>query len=98
MDNVEIFNCSQYGTYKAAVRFEGAKLGWSRISNSSIHMGLGIGTNIQLSKSVEFVNNDFYTFQRYGLLIQTSENITVDGNWVSGIYHRKGSDTKGDEI
>jgi hypothetical protein len=98
MDNVEIFNCSQYGTYKAAIRFEGAKLGWSRISNSSLSMGLGIGTNIELSKNIEFIDNDFYTFQRYGLLIQTSENITADGNWVSAIYHRKGNGAKGDEI
>jgi len=62
MDNVEIYNCSQYGTYKSALRFEGAKLGWSRISNSSISMGLGIGANIELSKNIELVNNDFYTF------------------------------------
>jgi hypothetical protein len=46
MDHVEIFNCSQYDTWKAALRFERAKLGWSRISNSSIYMGLGIGANI----------------------------------------------------
>jgi hypothetical protein len=69
MDNVEIFNCSQYDTFKAALRFEGAKLGWSRISNSSIYMGLGLGADIELSNAIEFVNNDFYTFTRYGLLI-----------------------------
>ena len=33
------------------------------------------------------------------VLIQTSENITIDENWVSAIYHRKGIDfAKGDEI
>ena len=27
MDNVEIYNCSQYDTWKAAIRFEAHKLG-----------------------------------------------------------------------
>ncbi len=43
MDNVEIYNCSQYDTFKAAVRFEANFGTWSRISNSAIHHGLGIG-------------------------------------------------------
>jgi hypothetical protein len=46
MDNVEIYNCSQYDTWKAAIRFEGHKLGFSRISNSSIHHGLGVAVNV----------------------------------------------------
>ena len=35
-DNVEIFNCSQYDTLKAALRFDGAKLGVSSITSSTI--------------------------------------------------------------
>jgi len=35
-DNVEIFNCSQYDTLKAALRFDGAKLGVSSITRSTI--------------------------------------------------------------
>jgi hypothetical protein len=85
MDNVEIYNCSQKDTWKAALRFEGVKLGWSRISNSSIHSGQGYGANIQYAANVQLVNNNFFSFFRLGLVIQTSDNITFDGNWVSRI-------------
>jgi parallel beta-helix repeat protein len=100
MDHVEIYNCSQYDTWKAAIRFEGAVLGWSRISNSAIHHGLGIAGHIDLSENIEMVNNNVYTFSRYGIVIQTSKNITLDGNWVSGIHNRglivkSGGDTQG---
>jgi hypothetical protein len=88
MDNVEIYNCSQYDTWKSAIRFEGARLGFSRISNSTIHHGLGIAGHITESENVELVNNNVYTFNRYGLVIQTSKNITFNGNWVSGIFNR----------
>ena len=43
MDNVEIYNCSQYDTYKAALRFEGVQATSSIVSNSAIHHGLGVG-------------------------------------------------------
>jgi parallel beta-helix repeat protein len=88
MDHVEIYNCSQYDTWKAAIRFEGHKLGYSRISNSSIHHGLGVAVNVQFSNNVDFVSNNVYTFSRYGMVIQTSESITFDNNWVAGIFNR----------
>jgi hypothetical protein len=88
MDHVEIYNCSQYDTWKAAIRFEGAKIGSSRISSSSIHHGLGMAGVIDTSENIELINNNVYTFSRYGLVIQTSKNITLDGNWVSGIHNR----------
>jgi len=100
MDNVEIFNCSQYDTMKGAIRFEGAKLGYSRVSNSAIHHGLGIAGYVTDSENVELVNNNVYTFSRFGLVITNSKNITFDGNWVSGIHNRglkvkSGGDTQG---
>lgn len=49
MNSVEIYNCSQYDTYKAAIRFEGAYGGWSEVRNSAIHHGLGYGANIDSS-------------------------------------------------
>lgn len=88
MNNVEIYNCSQYDTWKAAIRFEGHKLGFSRISNSSIHHGLGVAVNVIFSQNVEFLNNNVYTFTRYGMVIQTSDNVTFDNNWVAGIFDR----------
>ena len=43
LDHVEIYNCSQYDTYKAALRFEGNGGDYSIVSNSAIHHGLGMG-------------------------------------------------------
>ncbi len=100
MDNVEIYNCSQYDTWKAAIRFEGHKLGFSRISNCSIHHGLGIAVNVQFAANVEFTGNNVFTFSRYGMVIQTSNNVSFDNNWVAGIFERgmrvkSGGDTQG---
>lgn len=39
MKNVEIFNCSQIDTFKAALRFESAATLHSSITDSSIHNG-----------------------------------------------------------
>lgn len=37
LSNVEIYNCSQRDTYKAALRFENAKLGSSKVTDCTIH-------------------------------------------------------------
>jgi hypothetical protein len=60
IDQVEIYNCSQYDTWKAALRFDSNKLGFSRVSNSAIYSGLGIGLEIAFSENVEIINNNFY--------------------------------------
>jgi len=88
IDSVEIYNCSQYDTYKAAVRFEGAEGAWNSITNSALHHGLGIGLDIQVSSNVVFANNDIFDFVRFGINIMTSNNITIDNNWVHGIFSR----------
>jgi hypothetical protein len=85
IDNVEVYNCSQYDTWKAALRFQGTKLGFSRVSNSAIYMGLGMGLEIMFANNVEIVNNNFYEFLKYGANIVTSNNITLDGNWIVAI-------------
>jgi hypothetical protein len=77
-DNVEVHNCSQYDTYKAAIRFEGAKLGSSKISNSAIHHGLGMAFNVEFSENIILQNNNIFNFQKYGINIMTSKKITLD--------------------
>jgi hypothetical protein len=47
-----------------------------------------VAVNVIFSENVEFVNNNVFTFLRYGMVIQTSANITFDNNWVAGIYSR----------
>ena len=43
MDSVEIYNCSQNSTLRAAVRFDGNSGSYSSITNSSIHDGAAWG-------------------------------------------------------
>lgn len=72
MDHVEIYNCSQWDTYKAAIRFEGASTLHSMISNSAIHNGLGWGANIINSANIYMKNNWFYDFRPVGVAIDSS--------------------------
>lgn len=52
MDFVEIYNCSQMDTYKAALRFEGANNAWSLITNSAIHHGFARGLHVINSSNI----------------------------------------------
>lgn len=82
MDHVEVYNCSQYDTWKAAVRFESASLGYSRVSNSSIHWGHGVALEVKEPENIIFENNNVYRTLKFGLNIATSKNIIIDRNWV----------------
>jgi parallel beta-helix repeat protein len=84
MDHVEIYNCSQWGTTKAAIRFESASTMHSSITNSAIHNGLGWGAYTKNSANINFANNVFYNFRQIGFAIDFSQNITVDGNVLIG--------------
>lgn len=88
MHNVEIFNCSQINTMKAAIRFEGASGKWSHISGCSLHNGHGWAINIVSSANVKIENNVAFSFKPIGLAIMTSSNITIDNNIVAHIYER----------
>jgi parallel beta-helix repeat protein len=88
LDSVEIYNCSQYDTFKAAVRFEMAFGQASQISNSAIHHGLGIGAHIVASANVRLVNNSFFDFKKFGINIESSNNVTIDGNLVGDVNSR----------
>lgn len=88
IDSVEIYNCSQYDTYKAAIRFQGAYGSWSSVSNSAIHHGLGIGIQIETAANVILTNNTFFDFVKYGFNVVTAQNITADGNFVGYIHSR----------
>jgi len=88
MDHVEIKNCSQIDTQKAAVRFTGAVGGYSSVTNSAIHNGHGWGINVEKSQNVHLSNNIIYNFKPVGVAIQTSGNITYDRNILSHVYER----------
>jgi hypothetical protein len=95
MDHVEIYNCSQWDTYKAAIRFESAVLGHSSVTNSAIHNGLGWGLNIYTSANIHMKDNVFYDFRPVGIAVDYSRNITLDGNVLMRVLERTSIEADG---
>ncbi len=89
MDNVEIFNCSQYDTEKAALRFDTANGGYSSITNSVVRNGLGWGIAIEKSDNIHIQSNVIVSFVKMGLNINTANNVTIDGNLILDVSERE---------
>jgi len=88
MDNVEIYNCSQRDTYKAALRWENAQMGYSSITNCSIHGGLGWGLRAHSSQNLVIDNNVAFGFSTVGMSLSTVSNVTFSNNVVGNIMRR----------
>lgn len=89
MDNVEVYNCSQANTFKAAIRFEGVTGLYSSVTNSAIHNGLGWGVHITSSSNIHVHNNVIFNFKPIGVGLQTVQNVTFEDNIVAHIYERE---------
>ena len=60
MDYVELKNCSQRETTKAALAFEFARGGQSKITNCAIHSGQGIGVIMDDARNIDFNGNTVF--------------------------------------
>jgi len=85
MDSVEIDHCSQYGSLRAALRFEDTGGLTSNITNSTIHHGQGVGVQIDNADRITFVNNTIFSHAKYGFNISTSNSVLIQQNFVSNI-------------
>jgi hypothetical protein len=88
MDNVEIYNCSQLNTAKAAIRFEVASGKYSSLTNSVLHNGLSWGMFVERSANIHISNNVFFSFKPLGVVMESVRNITFENNFVGHIYER----------
>lgn len=88
MDNVEIYNCSQKNTLKAAIRFDGASGKYSSLTNSVMHNGLAWGITVENSANIHISNNVIFGFQPIGVGMNSVRNITFDNNFVAHITER----------
>lgn len=88
IDNVEIYNCSQIDTMRSAIRFENALSLHQRVTNSSIHNGLGWGAHVTASKNVIMNDNIFFVFRPVVVAIDSTNNMTFDGNFAGGSVER----------
>lgn len=88
MDNVEVYNCSQIDTYKAAIRFENAVALHSEVTNSTFHNGLSWGATIKGSANIVLRDNLWFNFRPVGIGIDFCQNVTFDNNVVGHVVER----------
>lgn len=88
LDSVEIWNCSQTDTYKAALRFDNAATLYSQVTNSAIHHGNAWGIRVVSSNNILFFNNIIFDFSPIGFGVLSSSNITIDFNVVGYVHPR----------
>jgi len=90
LDNVEFYNCSQYDTYKSAIRFERHKLNvyGSNVTNCVLHQGLAWGIHVTNSHHINFQNNILFSFSTIGVVASTVYDFTFEHNYIVGIWIR----------
>ena len=94
LDNVSIYNCSKPGSDFAAIKFDNARMGIKKVTNSVMFEGQGKGVVIKGSSKIELRNNIIHSFVNKGIISQpwvggkiilTCASITIDGNIVNNI-------------
>ena len=88
MDNVEVYNMSQMDTFKAAIRWENNVQGHSSVTNCAIHNGYSWALHVKTSQNVHIKDNVMWNFRPVGVGVQTSNNITIDGNVLGKVVGR----------
>jgi hypothetical protein len=88
MENVEIHNCSQIDTEKAAIRFESANQEASSITGCSIHNGYGWAIKASSSSNIVFRDNVIFNFRPIGVNLMNVKNVVFDRNIVMHIVRR----------
>ena len=86
LNNVEVKNCSQKGTWRPAVKFETTTTDGNYIKNGSIHSGFGIGLSIVSAENVVIEDSSIVNHVEHGLWILQSSDITFKDNWIIYIY------------
>jgi hypothetical protein len=69
MDGVQIKDCSQPNTEKAALRFDSNNKAWSSVSNSAFDTGEGWAVNINAAANIQFNNNVVFKYRNFGINI-----------------------------
>jgi parallel beta-helix repeat protein len=85
MENVEVYNCSQIDTQKAAIRWEGATQKYSEVTNCTFHNGYSWGVYIKSSTNILFRDNIVFNFRPVGINLSNTKNVTIDHNVIGHI-------------
>lgn len=87
-DNVEVENCSQRNTFKAAIRFEGAMGGYSSVSNSVVHNSQAWSVSVMRSNNILLKDSSFLGSTAIGVHLDFVRNITMDGTFTGDVMPR----------
>jgi hypothetical protein len=79
MENVQFEHMSQRDTEKAALRFDSAALGQSRVKNIVIADTLGWSVNIVRSSNIVIEDSAFIGAKQIGVAISVSRDVTLKG-------------------
>ena len=88
-DNVEVENCSQRNTFKAAIRFEGAIGGYSTITNSVVHNSLAWSVSVMRSNNVHLESSTFVGAKAIGVHMDFVKNVTLHDTFTGDVMPRK---------
>mmetsp|Transcript_43997 Transcript_43997/g.58365 ORF Transcript_43997/g.58365 Transcript_43997/m.58365 type:complete len:281 (-) Transcript_43997:2481-3323(-) len=84
-DSVSIHKCSQTDTEHAALKFENAIKGEKVFQHSVIAMSNGTAIQTLESKKITLKNNSIFDAVLFGLLANTTSDIVIENNIVSGV-------------
>ena len=88
LDYVQVYNCSQEDTFKAAIRWEGAIGGTSRVSNSAVHGSLAWLASVYKSNNVELTSSTFVGARAIGVHTDLVRNFKMTNNFVGDVSDR----------
>ena len=95
LDGVEIQNCGQRDTRKAAIDLNWVKqiYGTHSVKNCSFNNGQGWAINIEKAEGIEISNNVIYDARRYGIYMgELVKGVKILNNLIIGIKERENYD------
>lgn len=84
-DQVQVYNCSQKDTLYSAIRFEGHLGGDSKVKNSAVHNGLGVGIAVLNSNNVDLDENVVVGFRQVGMILDFVRDLKVERNFIGDV-------------
>jgi hypothetical protein len=88
MDNVMLYNCSHLDTFHAAIRWEGARQGYSKVTNSVVHGSMGWSVSIYQSWNVTVEDSAFVGSKAIGVHVDEVRHVTLNRNFIADVMPR----------
>jgi len=87
LDSIAIDYCGQNSTLRTGLRFESTTLP-STVTNSIVMRSQTYSVNIQNSQNIRLTGNTFFYAVRFGVFVQASKHLLLDGNLMVNVTQR----------